>query len=184
MAFAGGLSALSLGIAIQYGWSVESATSTSTAILLIALGVLTEVGKGLGFYSSSSNFKSQSWMACAGWCVVAFSCLAYSTTADLHVSATSRGDATAQRASITRSVKDARFDRETASLQLRAIESQASFNTRIAKLLTTPKANSCVKVDGPVSREVCRQVDALRSEKVEAAKRTIRLEGNIEKANL
>jgi hypothetical protein len=181
--FAGGLSALSLGIAVQYGMSIGSATGTATAILLIALGVLTEIGKGLGFYSAAANLKSRSYLPVAGWLVVALCCLSYSVTADLHVSATSRGDATAKRGQSIQTLKDARFDRETASLSLHSIESQASFTQRIGKLLATPKSNGCVKVDGPVSRSVCSSLAALKAEKVAAAKRTTALEAKIAKAN-
>jgi hypothetical protein len=42
LGFAGGLYALSLGVAIQYGWSVGSATGIATAGILIALIILTK----------------------------------------------------------------------------------------------------------------------------------------------
>lgn len=141
--FAAGLSALILGIAIQYGASIGAATGTTTAFLLIALGVLTEAGKALGFYSAAASLRSQSFLASVGWSVVALSCLAYSVTADLHVSDTSRGDATAKRSRSIQTLKDGRFDRSTAAIELRSIEPQASFTRRLEKLLDTPKANRC-----------------------------------------
>lgn len=181
--FAGGLSALSLGVAIQYGASIGSATGTATTVLLIALGVLTEAGKALGFYNTAASLKSRSFLASVGWSAVALSCLAYSVAADLHVSASSRSDATAQRAQVIQAVKDARFDRETASVALRSIESQASFNQRIDRLLKTKGANRCLRIDGPISRATCKQVELLRSEKVAAARRTRELEAKIARAD-
>lgn len=181
--FAGGLSALSLGVAIQYGASIGAATGTATSVLLIALGVLTEAGKALGFYNTAASLRSRSFLASVGWSAVALSCLAYSVAADLHVSASSRSDATAQRAQVIQAVKDARFDRETASVALRSIESQASFNQRIEKLLATKGANRCTLIDGPISRTTCSAVAELKAEKVAASKRTAELEAKIAKAD-
>lgn len=114
---------MSLGIAIQYGATIGSVTGTATAILLIALDVLTEVDKALRFYNTTANLKVRSVLPTSGWLAVALCCLTYSVAADLHVSATSRGDATAKWGQTIQAIKDARFDRETAAVELRSIES-------------------------------------------------------------
>ena len=46
-----------------------------------------------------------------------------------------------------------------------------------------PGANGCVRIDGPISRSVCKQVDTLRAEKVASAKRTAELEATVANVN-
>lgn len=183
LALAGGLSALSLGIAVQYGWDVGSSTGLSTGVLLVSLGLLTELGKSLGFYASVVQGRARKVLPALGWSAVALSCLTYSVVADLHVSATTRGDASAKRDHKAQILKDAMFSREDAGLRLKALKTGAHYDTEIAKLLATPGANRCLKVDGPISKSTCKQVDALRLEKAATARRVRDLEAKIAKAD-
>ena len=64
------------------------------------------------------------------------------------------------------------------------MQHQSDFNKRIGENISTPSANKCLRIDGPISRTVCGEVEVLRSEKIAAATRASQLEAKISAADI
>lgn len=120
---------------------------------------------------AASRFRFVRALACAALAAV---CITYSLAAELSLAAGSRGDLAASRAAAVATAEGMAAERHRAETELSALPSSRpvqQLDAEIDGLLLTPGAKGCAKIDGPISREVCSKVAALRSERGMAVRR-------------
>jgi hypothetical protein len=170
--------AASAAVGVIVGHMLGAQYGPTLAVVFATAALAGEILKPFAFlalWRSARRLRIASAAVCA---VVALSCLAYSLAADLYLSSRLRGDMAAQRDHAARLLDDARADRQRLTASLAELRSDSSVRAEIDRLLVTPGANGCAVVDGPVSREVCKQVEQLRADRAatESRRRTIEAE--------
>lgn len=176
-----GLVAASVGLGATYAFTTGMHHGVMVAWLLTLMAIALELAKPLAVAGVFTALRSLRLVRGLALAILGAVACVYSFTAELSLVAMSRGDLVAQRAVDARAAKEretasrlaldrlVRADAELAAMP--ATRPTASLRAEIGGLLLTPGANGCAVIDGKVTREVCPQVAALRTELARAERR-------------
>lgn len=176
-----GLVLASAGLGALYAWSVGSQYNVLLALLMTLMAVALEIAKPLSVAAFFRAFKSRAILSGVVLALLAIVAIAYSLTAELTLVSGVRGDVIAARgqslqlaSNVEADVKRAQqhYDDARAELaSLPATRSAAEVQGEIDKLLLTPGAEDCARINGKVTRSVCPKVAELRVEKARAERK-------------
>lgn len=171
----------STGLGGYYAWTIGYSHGALLAGLFVAFAVGLELAKPLAVATAFAAFRS--WALARGvvLAVLALVAIAYSLTAELSLTAMTRGDLVATREASVRSRNDADGDRKRAIARYDAALAELAtlaggrpareIQAEIDSLLLRPGANNCTVIDGRVTREVCPKVAELRKDLARAERR-------------
>lgn len=166
--------------AVEYGAVYGPTRSYVFAVVAVAAAILQPICI-LGFYQSLRAWRPMGAMICA---TVAVTCLTYSVAANLWISSKVRSDLIAHRDHAANVLSDHRGDRARFLAQLAGLPAESTLNERISRLLKTPKANRCTRIDGPIRRSVCAEVAKVRATRTAILERRQLLESKIAAADV
>ena len=168
-----------------YGYTIGAHIHLALGAIFASAALGGEILKPLAIVAAVDAAKHRQLVPSLACSLLAIVCIAYSFTAELSLSATSRSDQSAQRAHTADIVAATRASRDRALTELQAIAPArpvAELRPLADKLRMTPGANGCMSPpDGPISRRVCSQVEALKAEAARALRR-VELEQTIKEA--
>ena len=179
---AAGLVLASAGFGCFFAWTTGTQHGYVLASLMVLMAAALELAKPLAIAKAFEAFRSVAIFR--GLALTAFGVVAvtYSLTSELSLVAMSRGDLIASREASINADSTAEADRkrslaryEAATRELATLPISRPSNevqAEIDGLLLTPGADSCVAINGKVTREICPKVSELRKELARAERRS------------
>lgn len=179
----------SAAIGVLFGFTYGAKYNFALGVIL-ALGALAgELFKPIAVAAAFEGVRRLRFSLFAAAAPLAAVCIVYSLVAEFSLSSNLRGDVTAQRAHAIEVAQIARAQRDRALGELRAlpsaVDTPGALEGEIVRLLATPGA-VCDAAPGtpdygPVTRDVCPRVAAVRA-RLAIVQRRIELQRSVEKA--
>ena len=171
----------SAGFGSVYAWSTGSQHGVVLGALSVLMAVSLEASKPLALAGSLGAFSSLKLIRGLALILLAAVAILYSLTSELTLMAGVRGDVVAGREATLQEHRNAeaeaqraRMRYETAKADLATLTTTrpaAELQSAIDQLLTTPGTDGCTEINGKVTRTICPQVAALRTELAKARRR-------------
>ena len=145
------------------------------------MAVALEASKPLALAGSLGAFGSLKLIRGLALTPLAAVAILYSLTSELTLMAGARGDVVVSREATLQGRRNAEAEAERARTRYESAKTEiatlatmrpaSELQSAIDQLLTTPGADGCVEINGKVTRTICPQVGALRTELAQARRR-------------
>jgi hypothetical protein len=165
----------SAALGSYFAFTVGNSQHVILGCILAAGALGGELLKPFCFTGALQAIAAWQPLRAAACLIVGAACVIYSLSSELALSASSRGDLAAKRGANVEASSHAESNYILAKAELDGLpmtRPQAELEAEIAGLLLSPGANGCTEIDGPVSKRVCPNVTALKSELARAVRRT------------
>lgn len=181
---AGALICASAGLGATFAWTSGAHHGPVLAALLVLFALGLEICKPLSISYAFDAFRNWRVVQGAALALLGLVAVTYSLTAELSMMTASRGDLVAERTAQADAATKAsdRYDRAKIEwLSLPQTQSKFELDEKIAGLLLTPGLDSCKEINGPVTKRLCPELAALKTEAARAERRE-QLEATMQEA--
>lgn len=165
----------SAALGAYYGFQVGSHQHLALGVVFAGAALGGELLKPFAVHEAIASLGRWHILRGVACLLLATVCVVYSLAAELSLAAGSRGDLAASREAQAQAIAARAGTLKRAQKELAALpvsRPAEQLQAKIDGLLLTPGADGCLEINGKVTREVCPQVAALKSEKAIAERRT------------